>query len=326
MNYNLLGLIVEAASGESYESYVQSHIFGPLDMHHSFTTRPEAQLNGLALGHAYWFGCPVADPAEASPRGSLASGQLISSAEDLSHYLIAQLNDGRYGSAQVLSPEGIAELRRPTVQFAMMGIPGQYAMGWFVDGQDETRIVWHDGVVPDFFAYVAILPAQKRGLVLLMNADNFVMSNTALLEVGTGAAMLLAGGQPSTTWSGLIPWALRGLLLIPAIQLVGVAATLRRLRSWRRYPERRPSPARKRVLHVLLPIVPNLLLAATPILLFASGLAGFLFIFGPDFSWLAVVCGGFAGIWIFVRTGLILWTLGKDTRRPSAVQSASVVA
>jgi hypothetical protein len=80
------------------------------------------------------------------------------------------------------------------------------------------------------------------------------------------------------------------------------------------------------VLHVLLPIVPNLLLAATPILLFASGLAGFLFIFGPDFSWLAIICGGFAGIWIFVRTGLILWTLRKDTRRPSAVQSASVVA
>jgi CubicO group peptidase (beta-lactamase class C family) len=207
MNYNLLGLIVEAASGESYESYVQSHIFGPLDMHHSFSTRPEAQINGLALGHVYWFGYPLADPAEASPRGSLASGQLISSAEDLSHYLIAQLNDGRYANAQVLSPEGIAELHRPTVQFAMMGIPGQYAMGWFVDGQDETRIVWHDGVVPDFFAYVAILPTQKRGLVLLMNADHFVMSNTALLEVGTGAATLLAGGQPRTTWSGLIPWA-----------------------------------------------------------------------------------------------------------------------
>ena len=29
-----------------------------------------------------------------------------------------------------------------------------------------------------------------------MNADHFLMSNTALLEVGTGAARLLSGGQP----------------------------------------------------------------------------------------------------------------------------------
>src|SRR5581483_6067794 len=32
MNYNLLGLIVEAASGESYATYIQKHIFRPLDM------------------------------------------------------------------------------------------------------------------------------------------------------------------------------------------------------------------------------------------------------------------------------------------------------
>ena len=32
-NYNLLGLIIEAASGESYPDYIQHHIFTPLDMH-----------------------------------------------------------------------------------------------------------------------------------------------------------------------------------------------------------------------------------------------------------------------------------------------------
>jgi len=31
-NYNLLGLIIEAADGESYADYVQTHIFTPLDM------------------------------------------------------------------------------------------------------------------------------------------------------------------------------------------------------------------------------------------------------------------------------------------------------
>ena len=320
MNYNLLGLIVEAASGESYAAYVQDHIFGPLDMRHSYTTRTEAQQNGLAQGHRYWFAYPVAAPDLPLPRGSLPSGQLISSTEDMSHYLIAQLNEGRYCGVQVLSPAGIAEMHLPGVEFTMMGVSGQYGMGWFIEDHDQVRIVSHSGIVPDFFAYMAILPGQKKGLVLLMNADHFLMSNTALLEIGMGAATLLAGARPDPVrWGIVIPWVLRGLLLIPALQILGVAATLLRLRRWRRHPNSRPSRRRMWVLHILLPMIPNLLVAGTPIALVASTLRGFLLLFAPDISWMARICGSVAGIWIFLRTGLILRTLGKEQSSHSLV-------
>ncbi len=39
LNYNILGLIIEAASGESYADYIQNHIFDPLEMSHSYTSR-----------------------------------------------------------------------------------------------------------------------------------------------------------------------------------------------------------------------------------------------------------------------------------------------
>ncbi len=42
-NYSLLGLIIEAASGESYADYVQNHIFTPLGMSHSYTSQAMAQ-------------------------------------------------------------------------------------------------------------------------------------------------------------------------------------------------------------------------------------------------------------------------------------------
>jgi CubicO group peptidase (beta-lactamase class C family) len=80
-NYNLLGLIVEAASSETYADYVQNHIFGPLDMRHSYTAREAARQNGLAMGYRWWFTYPVAAPETQSPRGSLAAGELISSTE-----------------------------------------------------------------------------------------------------------------------------------------------------------------------------------------------------------------------------------------------------
>ena len=313
MNYNLLGLIIGAISGESYAAYVQDHIFGPLDMRHSYTTRAEAQQNGLALGHRYWFAYPVAAPNLPLPRGSLPAGYLISSTEDMSHYLIAQLNDGRYGGVQILSPAGIAEMHCPSAEFKMMGVSlGQYGMGWFINDRDQVRIVSHSGVVPDFFAYMAIVLEQKKGLVLLLNADHFLMSNFALEEVGMGAATLLAGARPDPVrWGIVIPWVLRGLLLIPALQILGVAATLLRLRSWLQHPNRRPSRGQKWVLHILLPMIPNLTVAATPIALVVSPLRGFLLLFAPDISWMARICGSFAGIWIFLRTGLILQDITK---------------
>jgi len=113
MNYNLLGLIIEAVSGEKYAEYVQNHIFDPLDMTHTFTSKAVAKQNGMSSGYISWFGFPMAVPDLPLPSGSLSSGQIISSAEDMAHYLIAQLNGGRYGDVQILSPEGIAEMHSP---------------------------------------------------------------------------------------------------------------------------------------------------------------------------------------------------------------------
>jgi len=104
VNYDLLGLLVEIVSGQSYEDYVEQQIFDPLEMSRSTTALAAAPSNGLATGYRYWFGMP-APMKTPFPRGSLPSGYLISSVEDLSHYLIAQMNDGRYGNATVLSTE-----------------------------------------------------------------------------------------------------------------------------------------------------------------------------------------------------------------------------
>jgi hypothetical protein len=164
-------------------------------------------------------------------------------------------------------------------------------MGWFVVDRGPTRIAWHDGVVPDFYSYIAMLPAQKEGIVLLVNADHFLM-NVSLTEVGAGAAALLAGAQPEPIRLGtIIPWALRGLELIPLLQVLGVTATLLRVHRWRNHPEARPAGHRAWVLHIPAPIIPNLLLAVIPVLSFAKGRGGFLFLFAPDFSWIALLRG-----------------------------------
>jgi CubicO group peptidase (beta-lactamase class C family) len=315
MNYNLLGLIIEAASGESYTNYIQRHIFDPLGMSHSYTSQAVAQQNGLAVGHRYWFAFPFAVPNLPLPSGSLPAGLLISSTEDMGHYLIAHLNEGRYGGVQILSGAGIDELHRPVVEFRAMGFSfGHYGMGWFTLETGESRIVWHSGTLPDFFAFMALLPKQNKGMVLLVNANHLIMDKLTLTEVGMSAAQRLTGEPPAPNRGAVVPWVLRGMLLIPVFQIVGVAGTLRLLRRWREDPKRCPSGLRKWVLHILLPLIPNLLVAPTLIPMLGN-MRRFLMLYVPDFSWIAFICGGSAGIWTFLRTGLILRTLRRPSRR-----------
>ena len=310
MNFNLLGLIIEAASGESYPAYIRNHVFAPLQMRHSHASKAAAQGDGLAVGHRVWFGVPIPAPDLPVPIGSLPSGQLVSSAEDMARYLIAHLNGGRYGDAQLLSPKGMAEMHRPATRAASMGVEmGAYGMGWFVEETDRGTRLWHHGQVPDFFAYMAVLPEQGRGLVLLVNANQLIL-NFALLGVSEGAAALLDGAEPDRFPWGVVPWILRSFLLIPAIALVDVFATRRKLQRWRLDPGRRPGPGRLWALHILPPAVPYVALVLTAFVLLTNALRKMLLVFMPDLSWLGLLCGGFALVWLFVRTGRMLTASG----------------
>ncbi len=316
VNYNILGLIIEAASGETYTDYIQHHIFDPLEMKHSYTSKPAADQEDMAVGHQTWFGIPIAVPDLPIPLGSQPSGQLVSNAEDMGRYLIAHLNQGSYAGKKVISPEGMAELHRPAVPAISAGVDmGHYGMGWYITEHDQTQIINHTGMVPDYYTYMALLPEQKKGMILLVNA-NYFTHEINLTEVGEGIAMLVAGKQPAPIQFGFIPWAIRSLLLIPLIQIAGVLATLRRVGRWRCDPQRIPSRGKLWGLHLLLPAFFNLILTASGVAILTSNVRGFLLLFMPDLSWLAILSGGFALVWTFLRTKIIL----RMVQKPGSVQ------
>ena len=312
LNYNILGLVIEAASGESYSSYIQNHIFYPLGMQHSYTSKVAAKQHGLAMGYRHWFGHPVPATYLPIPYGSLPSGQLISSAEDIAHYLIAHLNAGRYENVEILSSSGIDELHRGVKEYNVMGISGgKYGMGWFKTYLNKKKIYSHAGNVPDFSAFMAIIPEQKKGLVILFNADPYGLPPITE-EIGMGATALLADLQPAPIRLNFIQWIMRLLPLIPLLQIVNVFTTLRLLHRWQHNPASLPSIRHLWRHNILLPLIPNISLAAILVYLRSNGLLRFMSLFMPDLSWIARISGGFAGIWTILRTGLILRVLRRD--------------
>lgn len=174
----------------------------------------------------------------------------------------------------------------------------------------KTKTFSHGGNVPDFSAFMALVPQKKKGVVLLLNADPYGLP-VITEELGMGVTALLAGQQPAPVKLDFIQWIMRFLPLIPLLQVVGVFVTLRRLRDWRRNPGHRPSGARMAGQHILLPLIPSLTLATLLVYLQSSGLIRFLHLFMPDIAWIARISGGFASVWTFLRTGLMLQTLRK---------------
>jgi CubicO group peptidase (beta-lactamase class C family) len=308
-NFNLLGLVVEAASGEAYADYIQNHIYAPLDMQHSHTSKAAARQDGLAVGYRMWFGYPFAAPELPAPAGSLPSGQLIASAEDMAHYLIAQLNGGKYAGAQVLSPEGVAQMHKPATEVTAFNEKmGNYGMGWFIIKPHQKRIVFHDGETPDYFSYMALLPEQNRAMVLLVNANEQAF-NYALWALAEAAALWLAGVPPQSDSWGILPWAMRGSLLLPILQIGIIIATLRKVKRWRLGVIPRPGSTRMWLLHILLPTVLNLALAAIAGAILASGMFKFIMLFMGDIVSVLLVSGGIALVWLIVRTPLIFRSL-----------------
>ena len=184
-NYQILGLIVQTVSGQSYEAYIEQHIFAPLEMQASFTSQQQAQQHGMATGYRWWFGFPI--PATMPfLRSELPAGFLISSAQDMAHYLIAQMNGGQYQSHSILSPEGIAFL-----QSREAGVP--YGNGWELATLNGRRLVNQDGGNANFQASMFFDPQARVGVFITANVMNALDGLSSPPDSATFASITTRG-------------------------------------------------------------------------------------------------------------------------------------
>jgi CubicO group peptidase (beta-lactamase class C family) len=228
-NYDVLALIVERVSGQPLGAYVGEHIFGPLQMTRSYTDPATARANGLAQGYSRLFGWAV--PArQPHPVYGLGEGYMIAAPQDLAHYVIANLNDGQYAGARILSPAWVTRLHTPREQEGF-----RYAMGWFVDSVNGVPRFQHGGANETFKTFMAAYPTRRLGLVLMINEGYLVDHYFSAEQVFGGVEMLALGqGQPSVAHGYAVPAIGRALLAAVLLLAVFQGWQLWRLLSWRR--------------------------------------------------------------------------------------------
>lgn len=137
----LAGYIVERTSGQPFNDYVADYIFRPLGMQHSTFVQPlPAELKPL-MSNGYDLGSGQAKPfevVEPAPAGALAS-----TANDLSHFMIAHLQDGKYENGEILSPQMAQEMHARQKGFnpELNGM----ALGFYEESRNGHRIIGHGG-------------------------------------------------------------------------------------------------------------------------------------------------------------------------------------
>ncbi|MBS0417745.1 MAG: serine hydrolase [Proteobacteria bacterium] len=170
---NLAGYIVARVSGEPISTYIERHVLQPLGMAHSAfemiippALRPFTAKNyGLASSDEILSWTPVLEmmPTEA-PAGALAT-----TADDMTRFMLANLQQGRYGDFQLLRPQTVQLMQAP----AFVPIPGAQpvSLGLFRYDYQGHRIIGHSGDGEGAHSDMRLLPDERVGVFIALNGD-----------------------------------------------------------------------------------------------------------------------------------------------------------
>lgn len=171
------GMAVQPISGLSWEQFLRERIFAPLEMNRTLALSSEiSQAANAARAHTVVDGqirlIPYGAIDNLAPAGSISS-----SVSDMSHWVMAQLDSGRYQGRRVLPWEVLRTTRRPQSIVGRRGHPfsrthfGLYALGWELSDYEGREVISHTGGVNGFVTSVTLVPEEQLGIIVLTNTD-----------------------------------------------------------------------------------------------------------------------------------------------------------
>lgn len=238
LNYVILGHVIEAVSGLSYDAYLEAFVFEPLDMQNSYPSAKAASAPAqdeqvdLAEGHYVMFGLTVRNH-EPLPTGQVPAGFQVSSAEDLTRFASLYLNNGYFEGRSIIPANELPELILPFADGR--GEDLRYGSYWLVESgatQGQLGYDGHAGATNGYTSVLLINPILKNGIVVLANCRNTtVHPEITAQSIGNGLAGILQTGALPAGRSISRP----GLILKILLAFAGLVLLLIRLFWLRRF-------------------------------------------------------------------------------------------
>jgi CubicO group peptidase (beta-lactamase class C family) len=241
--YAAVGYLIQLLSGKTWEEFVRERILDPLGMAHTTYSVPEmVQVEDHAVPFT-----EKRDSAEIyqSPHyedqaGIAPAGAIISTIEEVSHWLITLMNNGKYRGQQVLPPSVLKATLEPAM--ALPNTEGEtrgfwellncaYGMGRMSGSYRGRLLTFHGGAIGGCYSQVSYLPLERAGVIVFVIGNHCsVLSNI----VGYNVYELLLGLDET-------PWSERWLAIVKKGKEAGIQA--RAKAGGDRVPGTRPSHA-----------------------------------------------------------------------------------
>lgn len=202
----LASYIVQRASGERFEQYVQEHIFTPLGMTHSsfYQPLPKPLEYSDSLGYGDNTTTPPIGFEIVSPVGA---GGVSSTAGDMGRFGQALLNGGELDGKRILKPETLAQMWTP--QFRASDQLPPICMGFYQTWRNNLRWIGHEGDLIAFHSLFFIEPAQK--VVLFVSYNSSGGGNQPRPEIINFFSDRYFPGAPNSAFLNPYPQALRDI-------------------------------------------------------------------------------------------------------------------
>jgi len=179
-----VGQIIEIKSGKKWEDFVRERIFTPLGMGTTCYTIADMLKQPD-------FGVPFREkrdsfelykiPYYEDTEGVAPAGAIISNIDELSHWLMALMNQGKYNGKQVLPANVLKATLQPAI--ALPNAAGEalgyweilnsaYGMGRQTASYRGKLLTFHGGDLPGFHSQISFMPNDKIGVIVLVQTDH----------------------------------------------------------------------------------------------------------------------------------------------------------
>ena len=180
--YTAAGYSIELLTGKTWEEYLQANILNPLDMKSTVFTiadmrkssdyfTPYDEKRDTNILH------PI--PWYEEQGGVGPAGAVISNINDMSHWLVALMNDGKYKDKQVIPSAVLQATLQPsiptgnsiTAKYKEMQNP-VYGMGRWVSSYRGHLYTEHGGALDGIYSQVSFMPQDSIGVIVFAIGDH----------------------------------------------------------------------------------------------------------------------------------------------------------